>query len=332
MDRNAFADLARIKAALYARARSRPDELALASHRLLSGPPEPARWNEALDFFAIEWVDAGGWTEVERAVNQGEAPVAAAEWARDVRTALWVVDGWEGPRVLLRDIANDEEIAVWAEGAEASLTRRTVLRARVLPWAGDSVFSGDPDVFGEMGVIGRLDLLRLWREGPEPALHEELKQLRAAFRRQRDERDAFVRWFGSDTVVWGGADAMEAALLTFLAELRGEGDRSTVRLGPSLLGEGRHGAIFDESEGIHFLPSLGEFFDAMAGEPRHADVLRGYLDDPGVTALPFRRAPSLEGLRRLRGRSSGTIDDLVAPEKNPAARAHPSVLPGPEDD
>lgn len=358
MTRNDPSAFATLKARLYARVLTRPDELALAAHRLgIDAANSEERWSELLDFFVTEWVDREGWTEAERAMREGAAPGIVARWPGEVVTALWVVDGWEGPLVLLRDIATDAEIAVLAPDAVTTLTRRTVLRARVLPWGDHAVFSGEPDVYDEMGVIARLDLLRQWREGPEPELHASLTQLRAAFRRQREEREAFVAHFGADLVVFNSATAMEAALPHFAHFLLNEhrpaslGGRTraetarlrrttgnaseptalSLRLGETLRGPGRPGAIFDEVEGIHFLPALGEFLDHLSGRADHSDVVRAYLDDPGVTALPFLRSGSTAHLATLLGVTDAPISELLAPHKNVDGRAIPSVLPGLDD-
>lgn len=342
-----------MRSALYARAATRHDELAACAHRLQGRPPDAEQWLDFLDFFAIEWVDADGRTEVDRGVAEGVLPAAALRWPREVQTALWVVDGWEGDQVLLRDIATEQETAVDAAGLQSELTRRTVLRARVVPWGERQLFSGEPDVYGELGVLARMDLLQGWRETPEPALIEELRGLRAAFLRQREERAAFVEFFGRDEVVFDDDAALEAALPRFVhflvnehrvPSLGGETRASAFRhskgaepaivqfrLGDTLRGEGRPGAFYDDVEGVHFLPRYGEFLDHLRGAAEHPDVVRLYLDDPGITALPFHRAGRTDHLARLLGVADAPMEALLAPHKAPRLRTLPSVLPGLED-
>jgi hypothetical protein len=338
---------------LYARATRRADELAEAAHALRGGMPGAEDMTDFLDFFAIEWVDAAGWTEVEHAVRAGELPEEALRWPREVRSALWVVDGWEGRRVLLRDVATEEEVAVEAPGFEADLPRRTVVKARVVPTGDTWRFSGEPAVYEAMGVIARLDLHRAWTETPEPALLSRLRELRAAFLRQREERAAFVAHFGTDDVVFADAADMERRLAAFVNHLLNEhrvpslGGRTRAEafreakgeepkvirfaLGPTLTGPGRPGAIFDEVEGIHFLPALGEFRAHLAGTGRHPGVLDLYLRDPGITALPFRRSGGAPALARALGVAEAPLDTLLSPWKAAPARVSPSVLPGLED-
>ncbi|MFN7145074.1 MAG: hypothetical protein ACK4YP_14955 [Myxococcota bacterium] len=339
---------------LYRRALARPDELALAAHALLGEMPDAERQTDFLDFFALEWVDAEGFTEVEHAVRAGELPAETLRWTREVRTALWVVDGWEGEKVLLRDVRTEEEIAVTAPGQQAELERRAVLRARVIPVDDTWRFSGEPDVWEPMGVIARMDLLRQWQEGPEPDLVARLAALRAAFARQREERLAWVAHFGADEIVFADASDMDKRLARFVSYLHNEhpfpslggrtraaahraekGDEPVIvqfALGPTLTGPGRPGAIYDEVEGVHFLPGYGEFAAHLRGEEEHPDIVRAYLEDPGITRLPFRRIGGAPRLAALLGRPADEpLDVLLDPWKPTGTRPAPSVLPGLED-
>lgn len=342
------------KQALYPRAEARPDELALAAHARHGGWPEAEDLEDFVDFYVLEWVDAEGWTEVDRAVAEGVLPPEAARWSAEVRTALWVVDGWEGPLVLLRDVATEAEVAVHAPGAEVDLPRRSVLKARVLPWEDRQVFSGAPAVYGPMGVIARMDLLRTWQEGPEPALLERLTRLRAAFRRQREEREAFVALFGADLVVHPDADALAHALER-LADHLHEGHRfaslggrtraeawraergvEPARVGfapgPTLTGPGRHAVVYDAVEGVHFLPAYGELLAHLRGEADHPEVLARYLDDPGLGTLPFRRAGMGPVLRAALGATDEADAWARLEARKPRGRAAPSVLPSFDDE
>lgn len=342
--------LPELKARLYARAQARPDELREA---LIACGGEVAHPLEFLDFFVLEWVDTEGWTEVERAVAEGEAPEACLAWAREARTALWVVDGWEGDRVLLRDVATEDEVAVLAPGHEPDLPRRAVVRGRVIPWDGALVFSGAPELWEPMGVVARMELHRAWREGGEPDRVDRLRALRAAYTRLREEREAFVEHFGADLHVADGVAALEERLARFMSWLLHErpmaslGGRTRAQarppargespelvqlvLGATLTGPGRPGVIYDAVEGVHFFPALGEFAEHLRGEGEHPEVFRLYLEDPGITSLPFRRLGTVEQLAARLGRPPADWGTLLAPWKPPVRRPRPSVLPGFED-
>ncbi len=192
MQEQAPITLSALRAELWTRVQTDANELALAAQALFGRVPEAEDWPELLDFVACEWVAANG-----RVAHEG---LDLPGWIDGVRTALWTVDGWEGQLVLLRDCATDEEIAVRAPGAEGDLPRRTVLRARVVPWQGETVFFGEPGLFGQHGVIGRMQLLSAWRDSPEPTTFARQRELRRAFALQRDQQSAFVAHFGGDFV------------------------------------------------------------------------------------------------------------------------------------
>ncbi len=353
-----YATAAAWKSVLYARAAAQPELLAQASHALLGGAPDDGQVAEVLDLATIAWVDREGWTLVERAVADGALPPEAARWAHEARAGLWVVEQWMGADVRVRNLATDEAEVVHAPGMEADLPPRAVLRAWLLPVAQTRVFSGSPDTWGPMGVIARMDLLAQWRTTPEPALLDRLATLRAAFRRQREEREAFIAHMGADLVTWTDSAAMERAFAELVnvmlnharfpslgGRTRAEAWRAAkgedpkviqVRLGGDLAGPGRHGIVYDSVEGVHVLPHLADVLDHLAGRGFHPDAVRAYVADPGVTALPFRRAVAADPgatarLAAVLGVADGPLDTLLAPHKDADAPRAPSVLPDFDD-
>ncbi len=345
-----------VLARLAAHARVHADEVAVAAHALLQRAPSPADSVEVIAFYGLEWVDGGGLTALQHLVAAGELSAEVLPWSHDVRVGLWVVDGWEGDLACIRDLATDEELVLFAPSRATELLPRSVLRARLVPdldTPGRWRAFGEMDVWGPRGVLGRMDLLRAWQEGHEPALHARLAELRGAFRRQREERATWIAHFGADLVVFDDADAMAAGLSAFVNVLlngtrfeslggrtRAEAFRAAkgeepaviqFALGGDLSGPGRHGAIYDDHEGIHVLPRLGDFLAHLRGESHHPEVVRAYLDDPGVTWLPFRRAGATRALAEVLGAPDATLEALLLPVKGPPRRAAPSVLPGFED-
>jgi hypothetical protein len=353
-----YATVAAWKTVLYARLAHAPELLAQAAHALLGGPPTETQLPEVLDLAALGWVDHEGWTLVERCVADGALPPGAARWAHEARSGLWVVERWDGEDVALRNLATDAPSVVHAPGMEAELPPRAVLRAWLLPVGERLVLSGTPDTWGPMGVIARMDLLAQWRATPEPALLERLAALRAAFRRQREERDAFVAHFGADLVTFPDPATMERAFAELVnavlnharfpslgGRTRAEAWRAAkgedpkviqVRLGGDLGGPGRHGIIYDAVEGVHVLPHLADVLDHLAGRGDHAETVRAYLADPGVTTLPFRRAAAADPgatarLAALIDVPDAPLETLLAPYKNLDGPVAPSVLPDFDD-
>ncbi len=253
--------LSALRAQLWGRVQQDPGELALAAQALLGRAPEAEDWPELLDFVATEWVGPDGRVAHEAFNLPG--------WIDEIRTSLWTVDGWEGALALLRDCATDEEIAVHCPGAEADLTRRTVLRARIVPWQGHQVFFGEPALFGQHGVIGRMQLLSAWRDSPEPTTLARQRELRRAFALQRDQHAAFAAHFGGDFV---RAPGLGQQLNSFLdhylfdrpnprfggvtpavatrARIGRDPSRVELRLGEELSQSPTAAALFDATEGF----------------------------------------------------------------------------------
>ncbi|MBM4369163.1 MAG: hypothetical protein FJ102_23315 [Deltaproteobacteria bacterium] len=285
MQEQAPITLSGLRAQLWGRVREDPGELALAAQALLGRAPEADDWPELLDFAATEWVGPGGRVAHEDLDLPG--------WIDEVRTGLWTVDGWDGALALLRDCATDEEIAVQCPGAEPDLPRRTVLRARVVPWDGHLQFFGEPALFGQQGVIGRMQLVSAWRDSPEPATLSRQRELRRAFALQRDQHAAFVAHFGGDFVRAPGlGQALNAFLDDYLfrrpsprfdgktpaaaarAHIGRDPSRVELRLGDALSQSPTAAALFDATAG----------FLVFAHAPTRDDACRQVATSCGATA------------------------------------------------
>lgn len=310
-------DLSRLRSRLWALAQARPEAIARAAAGLYGRAPEEDEWADLLDLVALEWLDGQGRTVAESlATEPGLEDLAA--WPTAVHTSLWTVDGHGDDCVLLRDLVDDSEVAVRCPTtARAELTRRTVLRARLVPWRGGVEFFGEPDLYGEQGVIARLGLLQAWRESPEPAVLAGLRERRRAYATQRDQRRVFILHFGSDLVVFENAPAMEASLAAFMDTLlfqdrgpdgvdrtraerwRGahgtEPSRVELKLGATLA-EGRPAICFDDVDGFLLLPAFGELRDHLNGRAEFPEVLRLWMDTP---ELPMRGLAIAGPTRRI---------------------------------
>ncbi len=349
-------DVRAIKAGLYraAHAPRHARELALAAAAWFEGidredpecgPAAPDAWLDFLDFFVLEWVDASGFTTLERELGSPLEP-ELLRWLLEVRSGVFAVSGWEGGYA-----------EVLAPGGETLQVRvaeplepRSVIVGRLLPEAGGAWLpSGAPDHYEPMRVIQRLELERRWAEGPRGALVERMATLRRAFIQQREQRAIFVDHFGGDCLIFDEPAELVRALEGFLQHLEHEaplpslggrtraqvlrerGERPfaiRVELGPSLAGSRRVGIIYDAIEGVHLLPAYGDFLDHLRGEGEHPRVVRAYLEDPGISALPFRRAGGSARLAALLGRPAAPLEELLAPHKDLGARAAPSLLAG----
>ena len=282
-----------LKPSLYraALAPERQDELARAATAWFGGerPDSEHAWTDFLDFVALEWVDARGWTLPEALLGRPlDPPVLRA--LEDVRSGVFVVDGSEGDLVEVRDVRTEEELYLRVQ----ALPRRSVLRSRLLPEP-DGTWrpSGAPDVYEPCGVVARLQLAEAWDRSSMAEASRRCGELRRAFLEQRRQRDAFVAWFGSDTLVVDDGPALLDALNPFLASLPAADEAGAytlqLELGETLENARGIGMVFDEEEGVQIWPGFAALRDHLHGTAEHAHVLTTFLADEAVTALPFRR-------------------------------------------
>jgi hypothetical protein len=302
---------------------------------------------EFLDFFALSWVDAEGFTLAEREQEGSPEP-----WLRRLlmqqRHGLYVVDAMEGGRASVRDVLSEESLVL---EVDTPLAPRTVLRGRLLPLEDGSFRpTGAPDLFEDMRVIARMDLAREWEYGEQKALLDRMAALREAFVFQREQRIAFLACFETDEFLADTPQMLEEALGAFLsfllerfqprglagqtyrqhfADLHGrEPPEVRLELDENLRRSGRVGVIFDSQEGLHLLPSYGDFRDHLRGEGDHPEVLKAYLEDPGITALPFQRVGRSEVLAAHLDRSGESLEAMLSTCKPRPSRMSPSLFPG----
>jgi hypothetical protein len=123
--------------------------------------------------------------------------------------------------------------------------------------------------------------LRLLAERPRDAFRNP-ELVERGWELQRAEREAFVAYFGTDTLILPPAEA-GARLEAF----RGEPC-------PMPAGARTVGVIYDDLDGLLVVPELATVrsmfsYPALATDPDHARTLRGYLSDESITPAPLRR-------------------------------------------
>jgi hypothetical protein len=150
--------------------------------------------------------------------------------------------------------------------------------------------------------------LKLAMRLPE-LVYRNPKSLERGWKQMREDRAAFVEFFGRDEVVLPPAEAEErlnayyrhreeATLARQPARHRRRNlpgvDVPAFKFPPDLAGADTVGMIYDETDGLNFYSEYGMlrelFADAAlaAGKP-YADVLMGYLREATIGPLPFRR-------------------------------------------
>ncbi|HEY5987319.1 MAG TPA: hypothetical protein VIV12_13235 [Streptosporangiaceae bacterium] len=134
------------------------------------------------------------------------------------------------------------------------------------------------------------------------------EKIEQAWTLMREDRAAFLEFFGGDELVLPPAEAeerldayyrhrQEAALALQPARRRPQNlpgvDVPVFEFPPELADADSTGIIYDETDGLTFYNEYG-MLRALFGDPalaagKHTDVLRGYLRSETIGPLPFRR-------------------------------------------
>ena len=135
------------------------------------------------------------------------------------------------------------------------------------------------------------------------------EKVEQGWKQMREDRAAFVEFFGGDELVLPPAEAeerlnayyrhqQEAALARQPARRRPRNlpglDVHFFEFPPGLANPNTVGIIYDETDGLNFYPEYGMLRDlfgnpALAADKRYADVLRGYLRSETIAPLPLQR-------------------------------------------
>lgn len=324
-------------------------ELALAAHAWY-GDEEPGEdWVNFLEFFAFEWLDADGLTLVERTLGL-PLPAEAQRWLTRLRHGVFVIDDWADGVAKARDTLNEDALELLIDEA---LPARSVLCGRLIPLApGRYAPSGEPDLYDPLSALRRMELSRAWAQSPRKVHVDHLTGLRRAFAVQREQRAAFIAHFGADELLFDDSAQLSDAISGFLshllhehrpASLDGRTLAETLRdqggldlplvaatVGETLVGAPSVGVIFDERDGISFLPGWREFLLYMNNASQDAKFVEFYLRSREYGDLPFRRGATPGALARHLGVPEAPVAELLAPLQL-RRRAAPSVLPGFED-
>lgn len=268
------------------------------------------------DHFVLQHRLRNGKTVVEQFVAaRPDLPEAERElllgW-RDVVEGVFEVQRREGDALLVENLIDDLTYQVRSNMGPAifrQMPRRSFLFARLVPIGEEWLISGAITVFP-----ARQRSL-VYRAAAQLALHQPALVFRnpdkvaLGWELQRTERDRFVRFFGTDMIIFPGdqfADQMRQyqefsreEVLATLPARRWPRRRRTpaapkVDFDPDMVDSETVGVIYDETEGLNFYTELG-LVEAVFADPqllrqrRYKQHLLDYLDDDTVSPLPFRR-------------------------------------------
>lgn len=217
--------------------------------------------------------------------------------------------------LVLLNLIDDLEYRAYSNMGPAAfrqLPRHGFVRARLVPvrpvpgpWLVSGSMSAYPTSDAAQIAEVALDLATRLPE----LVYRNPERIERAWQQMREDRAAFVEFFGCDELVFPPAEAgerlnayyrhrQEAALARQPAGRRLRNlpgvDLPAFELPPELADADTIGMIYDETDGLNFYNEYGMlramFADpALAADKQYTDVLRGYLRAETIGPLPFRR-------------------------------------------
>ena len=273
----------------------------------------------AIDRFALQYRLPDGQTVVDRFVaSRPDLEAADREmllgW-RDPVEGIFEIRGQDGDAIILLNLLDDLEYRTYSNMGRAvlrSLPRRGFVHARLVPigpapgvWLVSGMMSSYRKSDG--GSLAKV-ALELATTRPELVFRNPEK-IEQGWRQMREDRAAFVAFFGGDELVLPPGEAeerlnayyrhrQEAALARRPARRRPRTSPAwTCRPSSSRLtcaDADTVGMIFDDVDGLNFYPEYGMLRDLfgsprLAADKRYADALRGYLRSETIAPLPLQR-------------------------------------------
>ncbi len=293
--------------------------------RLMDAVDDCGRLDEGLailiiDHFALQHRLPDGRTVVERFVTQHRPPLTAGEremmlgW-RDVVEGCFEVRSIDEAAIVLHNLIDDLVYRVYSTMGSAPFARLRkgmFVVGRVVPLRTDVwLVSGHLAIFPK-SAASQVAQNALAMLTADPELSRRNPDLsRRAWEMQAEDRADFIELVGADLVVLPVMEFQDTLCEHYrrrqrkaLAGLGNKAVKRAAAAGPPPealaelsegLGEAETvGVIYDEVEGLNFYPDYGRL-DALFADPVLADdrtylaVLRGYLRDDSVSALPIRR-------------------------------------------
>jgi hypothetical protein len=223
-----------------------------------------------------------------RDIDPGDRQMLLA-WRSPVQGVFELI-GTEGGASMLLNLIDDLRYRVYSNTG-VTLTEMGpdvgFATARLVPLTGDAwLISGNVQTFPLQASRQVAEMaIEMATEYPEFVFRNPEK-VRLGWERMRADRERFIAYFGGDEVVLPPADAQ--------ARMDGYLGASPFQLPESVYEHDTVGIIFDQNDGLIFLPGYGTLHELFA-DPRllaerdHAEALKGYLKSDSITPAPLRR-------------------------------------------
>ena len=288
--------------------------------------PDEGEAIDAIDRFALQHTLPNGKTVLDQFLASRPDLTAADRemlrgW-RDPVEGIFEIRRKDRDSLVLLNLLDDLEYRTYSNTGPAAfrpLPKHGFVRARLIPirpvpdaW----LASGSMRAYRKSAAADVAQAaLELATKLPE-LVYRNPEKIEQAWKQMREDRAAFVEFFGTDELVLPPAKAQErlndyyrhrqeAALARQPARRRPRHvvsvDVPALELPPELADADTIGVIYDDTDGLNFYNEYGMLRDlfadpALAADKRYADVLRGYLrggdDRPAAVPPPGRSPPA----------------------------------------
>jgi hypothetical protein len=294
----------------------------LGSFMLEAGAEEELGEGEAvgiIDRFALQHRLPNGKTVLDQfLVSRPDLSVAEREMLRgwhDPVEGLFEIQRKDRTAIVLLNLLDDLEYRTYSNmghNAFRRLPKTGFLYARLVPInpvPGAWLVSGNMSVYPKSGAA-QIAQVALQLAVTQPQLvFRNPDKIEQGWKQMREDRVAFIEFFGGDELVLSPAEASErldayhrhrqrAALAALLKRRKPRkathSDLPVFEFPADLADAGTVGVIYDETDGLNFYSEYGmlrELFadPALAADKPYSDALRGYLGSDSIQPLPIRR-------------------------------------------
>jgi hypothetical protein len=242
--------------------------------------------------------------------------VIAEQWGTVVQGIFQVKQIVQDNLFQLNNLVNDVTYSVASLAPEAlGLEKGEYLAARILPLEDIHFFTG---VIDRLPTRKKDEIYQLVSEiqlqNPRMAFIDNMERLDLAYRIQQEEHHDFVAFFGSDECILTGHELEEKLREFYHYRYFQKKDHATGNTMAKVFQDRYHqqplppifdflpdlaatddvGIIYDLTEGMLFLRRYGTFREIFSNPafeeiPDYREVILGYLEDPNISSLPFRR-------------------------------------------
>jgi hypothetical protein len=219
---------------------------------------------------------------------------------RNVVEGLFEIGRTEGDATILLNLIDDLDYRVYSNTGQtvgSLMPDVAFVGARLVPLTDDSwVISGVLQAMSRTAAPMVAEIA-IELSAKHPALvFRNPEKVELGWERMHRDRGRFIEYFGTDEVVLSPADA-EIRMNVYLRRRQRAAHPGQVRpfaLAGTLFEHDTVGIIYDETDGLMFLPGYGtlrELFEdpRLAADEEHVEALRGYLNSDSIRPAPLPR-------------------------------------------